>query len=73
MRGLRAALLGCLVLLAWGGMTQPAEEKEAVPVIEVETPTHDFNQVPEGQVVRHDFKVFNRGTASLEIKKVKPG
>jgi hypothetical protein len=42
-------------------------------VIEVDVPTYDFHQVPEGQIVRHDFRVFNRGTASLEIKNVKPG
>ncbi len=52
---------------------EASKEKEAVPVIEVETPTFDFNQVQEGTEVKNDFRVFNRGTAPLEIKSVKPG
>lgn len=46
---------------------------EPVPVIEVEQPTYDFKQVSQGEVVKHDFRVFNRGEVSLEIKKVQPG
>jgi hypothetical protein len=73
MRTLGTTLLGCLVLMAWAGFSQSAEKKEAVPIIEVETPIHDFREVSQGEVVKHDFRVFNRGTAPLEIKKVKPG
>jgi hypothetical protein len=55
------------------GYTPAGEVTEAVPVIEVETPTYQFDQATQGQVVKHNFRVFNRGTAPLEIKKVKPG
>lgn len=70
---LKRMLCQCLVLIVWVGLIQAAGGKEAVPVIEVEVPTHDFHQVTQGEVVKHDFRVFNRGNAPLEIKKVKPG
>lgn len=73
MRHLGVMLLAGLVLMAWAGSVQCAEETKPVPVIEVDAPTYDFHQVAEGEVVKHDFRVFNRGTAPLEIKKVKPG
>ena len=34
---------------------------------------HEFSQVVEGTQVLHDFIVQNKGTADLNIKKVKPG
>jgi hypothetical protein len=48
-------------------------EKEALPIIEVEMPTYDFGRALQGEVVKHDFRVFNRGSVLLEIKSVKPG
>lgn len=33
----------------------------------------DFNQVEEGKVVEHAFKVLNKGSQPLEIKNVNPG
>lgn len=73
MKVLRAIFLGCLVMMVSAGITQAAEENEAVPIIEIENPTYDFHQIPQGEVVKHDFRVFNRGSAPLEIKSVKPG
>jgi hypothetical protein len=55
------------------GVEESVQEKEAAPIIEVEKPTFDFDQVLEGKEVKHAFRVFNRGTAPLEIKSVKPG
>jgi hypothetical protein len=80
MKVFRGMLCLCLVLVVWVGLIQAAEEdkkapiiaKEA-PVIEVENATYDFDQVTQGEVVKHDFRVFNRGEAPLEIKSVKPG
>jgi hypothetical protein len=73
MRVLKGILCQCLILMVWVGLTQAAGEKEAVPVIEVGEPTYDFHQVTQGEVVKHDFQIFNRGTAPLDIKNVKPG
>lgn len=71
MRG--SILCAFLVLIVWTGYTQAGVEKEALPVIEVEVPTYDFGRASQGEVVKHDFRVFNRGTAPLDIKSVKPG
>ena len=73
MRFVGAMLLGCLVLLVVAGFTQAAEEQEAVAAIEIEASVYDFGQISQGEVVKHDFRVFNRGSAPLEIKSVKPG
>ena len=62
----------CLVLIMWTAHTQAEAQREAIPIIEIEMLTHDFGQVLEGELVRHDFRVFNRGNAALEIKNVKP-
>ena len=68
-----AMLLGCLALVLVAGFTQAAEEQKAVPAIEIKEPVYDFHQVSQGEVVKHDFQVLNRGDAPLEIKSVKPG
>jgi hypothetical protein len=73
MKVLKQILCHCLVLVVWVGLAQAAGEKEAVPVIEVEQPVYEFPQVTQGEVVKHDFRVFNRGNAPLQIKSVKPG
>jgi hypothetical protein len=80
MKVLRGILCLCLVLAVWVGPIQAGEqEKKApiadkkVPVIEVDNATYEFDQVTQGETVKHDFRVFNRGEAPLEIKSVKPG
>jgi len=73
MRMLGSILCGFFVLIVWAGYTQAGVEKEALPIIEVEMPTYDFGRAPRGEVVKHDFRVFNRGTAPLDIKSVNPG
>jgi hypothetical protein len=73
MKALRRIFFLCLILVVWVGFTQAAADKEVVPVIEVEGPNYEFPQVTQGDVVSHDFRVLNRGSAPLEIKSVKPG
>ena len=46
---------------------------EGVPVIDVQDVIGELGDVPPGKIVEHEFKVFNRGSAPLEIRKVKPG
>ena len=72
-KALKLVLFGFLVVLIWSGFSQSNEKKQAVPVMEVEMPIYDFDQVSEGEVVKHDFRMLNRGNAPLEIKDVKPG
>ena len=73
MQVIKRILCQCLILVVWVGLTQAAGEGEAVPVIEVEEPTYDFHQVTQGDMVKHDFRVLNRGKAPLQIESVKPG
>jgi hypothetical protein len=73
MRVLKGIVYSCLGLMVWVGLSHAAGEKEATPVIEVESAIYDFHQVTQGEVVTHDFRVFNRGNAPLDIKNVKPG
>ena len=73
MRVSRMIVLGCFSIIVGIGIIQAEEEKKGMPIIEVENPTYDFGQVNQGAIVKHDFRVFNRGSAPLEIKNVKPG
>ena len=73
MRVSRMIVLGCFSIIVGTGIIQAEEEQKAVPIIEVENPIYDFGQVNQGAIVKHDFRVFNRGSAPLEIKRVKPG
>jgi hypothetical protein len=52
------------------GQAEPT--KQVSPDIEIHEPNYDFGQVQQGEIVKHDFQVFNRGTASLEITQVEP-
>ena len=72
MRVSRSMLLGFVIVVVWAGFSEAKEETQPVPVIVVDMPSYNFNQVSQGDVVKHDFRVFNRGAATLEIKKVKP-
>src|SRR5438552_6589431 len=45
----------------------------AGPKIQFAETVHDFGKVTSGEVVRHDFVFTNIGTATLEIKDVRPG
>lgn len=72
MRCFKGILCLCLVLMVWVGLALAGGEK-TTPVIQVEEPTYDFHQVTQGEVVSHNFRVFNRGNRPLDINKVKPG
>ena len=73
MRVIWMIVLGCFSIIVGTSIIQAEAGKKTVPIIEVENPTYDFGQVNQGAIVKHDFRVFNRGSAPLEIKKVKPG
>ena len=59
--------------MVWAQLLQAEEQSRPAPTIDIAVPIYDFNQVAKGEVVKHDFRVLNRGTADLEIKQVKPG
>jgi len=49
-----------------------AEETHG-PRLVVEEKTHDFGTVQEGQVIKHTFRILNKGDQPLLIGRVKPG
>ncbi|MDY6880702.1 MAG: DUF1573 domain-containing protein [Desulfatiglans sp.] len=65
----------CMLLATttWAAQETVQETPKNAPKIEIESPIHDFKRINQGKVLNHDFTVFNRGTAPLEIKNVRPG
>jgi hypothetical protein len=57
----------------WIGVALAAPEQVVAPAIKVEEATYNFKKVTQGEVIKHEFQVFNHGNIPLEIKKVKPG
>ena len=43
------------------------------PALYIPHKSHQFENVPAGQTVTHDFIVHNKGTATLRITRVKTG
>ena len=62
-------LLCLMVILMHGSPLYPAQIGEG-PIIHVEETRHVFPTVFEGMELTHTFLVSNRGTATLNIKKV---
>jgi HYDIN/CFA65/VesB family protein len=68
---LKIAGLSVLSILFFFGQPLCAGEDPA-PVIYFEETTHQFPAVFEGTDLSHTFTVFNKGSADLEIKEIKP-
>src|SRR5205814_1245330 len=49
------------------------ESKKETSKIQFDDPVYDFGKVNSGEVVKHEFVFTNIGTATLEIKDVRPG
>jgi len=73
MNTVKLALCVFLTLVLSGSFVSAAQQDKGSSVIEIKELTYNFKQVSQGETVKHDFKVFNKGTAPLEIKSVKPG
>jgi len=57
-----------------GTTAAPAEKKESAgPKIQFAEMVYDFGKVSSGELVKHTFVFTNIGTATLEIKDVRPG
>ena len=62
------AVLLCVVLFTASPAQTPSGPSMVLP-----EKSFDFNQVEEGKVFEHAFKVLNKGNQPLEIKNVNPG
>jgi hypothetical protein len=56
-----------LIIIALCGSQLSADPSENMPVIHLDQTTHTFPASFEGEHLSHSFKVFNKGTADLEI------
>jgi len=65
-------MIGILLCVMVQGATALAEGTLG-PKVVIENPNHDFQEVLEGTVVTHAFKVRNLGDQVLDIKEVRPG
>ena len=61
-----------LITLMWGGHTVRAGDAKG-PKMFLEKDVVHVGEVHEGEVIKHGFRVFNRGDETLRIEKVKPG
>ncbi|MDO9527637.1 MAG: hypothetical protein Q7J27_00585 [Syntrophales bacterium] len=70
----RACLIVSLlfVYLFFGAVTALAQSTVG-PMMVMEEKSFDFKEVKEGDVLKHAFRVLNKGDQNLEIKKVQPG
>lgn len=63
-----------LVIMLFTVINVSADEaKKNAPVMVIPETTFDFQEVKEGAVLEHTFKVHNKGGSVLTIKSVKPG
>lgn len=62
----------CAVLFFLLFSSSPAQNPSGPSMVIPQKSWH-FNEVEEGKVVEHTFKVLNKGTAPLEIRNVHPG
>lgn len=51
---------------------QEFKTKEGKPDLSINSMTHDFGQIPQGQPASHSFTIKNTGDAPLVIKDVEP-
>ena len=66
-----AALAGVSLLISPILEPRPLAESSQVPKMVLNERLFDFKQVYEGQIITHDFPVFNQGTDTLKIERVK--
>jgi hypothetical protein len=48
-------------------------QQESTPKMVLKEEVYNFNDVDEGVVIQHTFKVFNEGDKILEVQKIEPG
>ena len=64
--------LFAIAVVCLGGSI-PDAASEDLPIAYVPEDTYEFETVPEGTQVTHEFKIQNKGTAPLRIEKVRTG
>ena len=66
-------LAGIMPLVGLGGMTRAETGPPAAPLLKIPAPVQDLGQLIRGESGMATFELVNKGTAPLEILRVKPG
>jgi hypothetical protein len=66
-------LFAAAISLCLCGAAIAAAASGNLPVITTLQPRYEFEPVPEGVEVRHDFVIRNQGGSNLEIQNVETG
>ena len=70
----RLNLISAIIILTFLSIPFSAlAEKAQGPIIVLDEKVFNFNEVKEGEILEHTFKVVNKGAQPLRIKDVKPG
>ena len=64
------SLLYMVIIVSFIVAQNTLARAEDGPIIHIDPITHTFPAVFEGEILSHDFKVLNKGSADLEIKDV---
>jgi hypothetical protein len=63
-----------LLLIAWGVTASPlAQAKGNQPAAVLPEAEYGFGTAIEGETVKHDFILYNKGQADLKIEKIETG
>ena len=63
----------CIALLSLYSYPAAAQEARQGPKMVLKERKFDFNEVKEGEIIRHSFQVLNHGDETLKIIRVRPG
>jgi hypothetical protein len=66
-------VVGLLLLAGVMPFSSWAETPAVVPLLKIDAPIQDLGQLTRGEVGMATFQLANRGSAPLEIVRVKPG
>ena len=73
MRSITIFLALAAAVLAAGPAAAGVDPEQGLPAVEVPQFRYEFESVVEGSEVVHTFVLKNRGTAPLEIQRVRTG
>jgi len=65
-------IIAFMAIFVWFGQPALGQETKG-PKLVIPEGAFDFKEVMEGEVIRHAFLVYNKGSETLEIQKVSPG
>lgn len=69
----RMQIGGVLFCMVFFGAISAGAQEIRKPKVHMKEQVFDFKEVMEGEVIRHTFRIFNKGDDELKILRVKAG